>query len=313
MREPKIMNVDPRVVYREVSKIAALGLLLDPQLGECWLIVDRNNDIQARVGYRGLIKLARQSGDVSAIFSVDICENDFTKITQGTERSITHEPDYTKDRGKPAAYYAVVEFKDGTKDFEVMSLAEIHAIRDRSDAWKAFKRGLIKSTPWSTDEGEMSKKTVLRRLLKRCPMSPDLADLLDNEDRYDEADMRDVTPRKIASGSLSSRLSALASPEPEHDPDTGEIHTEQNRGPSPEAVKDAEGGSAPLDTPSASDPSDDFPGDAPGRVETARLAGEAHAKAGGARRAMPGEYRADDELAEAWLEGFDSKQKGGAA
>jgi recombination protein RecT len=204
MREPKLLQIDPRKVYREVCKIAALGLVLDPQLGEAYLIADRNGDVQARIGYRGLIKLARQSGNVEALYAHDICQNDVTRVTLGTDKRLEHAPDFLKPRGPVGAYYAVVRFSDVSSDFEVMTLEEVHAIRDRSDAWKAFKRGLIKSTPWGTDEGEMAKKTVLRRLLKRCPMSPDLADVLARED---EADMRDaIPPEPSRVASLTQRL-----------------------------------------------------------------------------------------------------------
>ena len=50
-------------------------------------------------------------------------------------------------------------------------MREIHKIRDRSDGWRAFKGNKIRSTPWSEFEGEMARKTVLSRLLKRVPMS----------------------------------------------------------------------------------------------------------------------------------------------
>ena len=38
MQNPGLMELDPRLVFREVSKAAALGLYLDPQLGEAYLI-----------------------------------------------------------------------------------------------------------------------------------------------------------------------------------------------------------------------------------------------------------------------------------
>src|SRR5690606_19578084 len=67
MQNPQLMQCDPRLIFREVSKAAALGLYLDPQLGEAYLIVGWNNkkkqsEPQLRIGYRGLIKLGRQSG-----------------------------------------------------------------------------------------------------------------------------------------------------------------------------------------------------------------------------------------------------------
>lgn len=230
MREPKLLKCDPRIVFREVAKIAALGLVLDPQLGEAYLIVDRNNDVQSRIGYRGLLKLAHQSGKVSAIYAHDICEMDVCEIDLGTEKRIVHKPNFMQPRGPVGAYYAAVRFRDGATDFEPMSIGEVHAIRGRSDAYRAFKRGLIKSTPWDTDEGEMSKKTVLRRLLKRVPMSPDMDRALSLED---EADHRDRTIDGVAlpsaPKSIGARLDALAGvtngdPEPEApvDPETGE-------------------------------------------------------------------------------------------
>lgn len=206
MAQPKLLEVDPRRVFREVAKIAALGLVLDPQLGECYLIADGKGEVQARIGYRGLIKLARQSGDIETVYSHDICENDTVRVALGTEKKLEHEPDFLSDRGKQRAFYAVFKTADGEPDFEVMTITEIEAIRDRSDAWKAFKRGAIKSTPWATDFGEMAKKTVLRRLLKRAPMSPELAEVLAEEDRYDMREARDITPRPAT---VTDRLTAL--------------------------------------------------------------------------------------------------------
>jgi hypothetical protein len=42
----------------------------------------------------------------------------------------------------------------------------VFAIRDRSDAWAKNKSG-----PWATDEGEMVKKTVIKRAAKTWPRS----------------------------------------------------------------------------------------------------------------------------------------------
>lgn len=234
MREPKILKCDPRVVFREVAKIAALGLVLDPYLGEAYLIVDRNNDVQARIGYRGLMKLAFQSNKVAAIYAHDICANDFCEIELGTEKRITHKPDFLKDRGEVGAYYAAVKFKDGATDFEPMSIREIHAIRDRSDAFRAFKRGAIKSTPWATDEGEMAKKTTLRRLLKRVPMSPDMEQALSHEDEADNRDrIIDAVRIPEQPRNLNSKLDALADlgGEPNYDPETGEVSPDGQQNP----------------------------------------------------------------------------------
>lgn len=239
-QHPKLLQCDPAKVFYEVTKAAALGLLLDPQLGEAYLITgwSREDGIapQLRMGYRGMAKLAKQSGDVKNLYAHEVCEHDLFTVKLGVGKTLDHQPNYAADRGKIYAYYAVVHFLDGTADFEVMSIADIHRIRDRSDGWRAFRDGKIKSTPWATDESEMAKKTVIRRLAKRLPMSPELADAIQIED---DADYRNVNAPLPATG-LRARLAAAKSLPPsegftvahggpvsattiEVDPDTGEL------------------------------------------------------------------------------------------
>jgi recombination protein RecT len=197
MQKPEMLNYDPRAVFCEVSKAAALGLLLDPQLGEAYIVPVWNGksgrrEPELRCGYRGIMKLARQSDEIANLYPGEVRQNDHFIAEEGTAKRLEHRPDYTKPRGKPVCYYAVVHYKDGTSDHEVMDMESLHAIRDRSDGWKAFRAGKIKSTPWATDEGEMCKKTVLRRLLKRVPQSPELSEALGMENA---ADFAPSTPR----------------------------------------------------------------------------------------------------------------------
>lgn len=243
MNNAKLLECNPREVFREVAKIAGLGLMLDAYLGEAYLVPDYRGGVQVRIGYRGLNKLARQSGEVASIHACAVHANDPFEIVEGTERSITHTPDvFEKNgpRGDVVGYYAVVKYKDGDTDFEPMSLRQIHAIRDRSDAWKAYAAKKIKSTPWATDEGEMAKKTVFRRLMKRVPQSADLSAAQRIEDRADviEGIAVDVTPEAVGSAETSSlpapddRVSADAPFDPV-DPDFREVGetTPQTRSP----------------------------------------------------------------------------------
>jgi len=179
MANPDLMQHDPRLVYREVAKAAGLGLLLDPLLGEGYLVVaynykTKNKEPQLRVGYKGMCKLARQTGEVGNIYAHEVHEKDHVEVDLGFPKIFHHKPVLFGDRGPIIGYVALITFDDGTFDFEPMSVQQCHDIRDRSDAWKAFSEGKIKSTPWSTDDSEMSKKTVLRRLLKRQQQSPEM-------------------------------------------------------------------------------------------------------------------------------------------
>jgi recombination protein RecT len=215
MQNPDMLKYDPRLVYREVSKAAALGLLLDPQLGEAYIVPVWNAkagrpEPQLRVGYRGIIKLGRQSGEITAIYAHEVHENDEIDCDLGVDKRLVHKPLLFGDRGRVVGYYAVAKFKDGEADFEPMTLDQIHAIRDKSDGWRAFKAGKIKSTPWSTDEGEMAKKTVIKRLCKRIPQSPDLATALSLEN-----DANPIEPTRIinlnAGRPLASQTRAIES------------------------------------------------------------------------------------------------------
>ncbi len=184
INDDRLLKVPPHAVIKAALKVAPLGLFTDPLLGEAALVADRNNEVQVRVMYRGLLKLARQSGEVVASQRREVCAKDTVKVSLGTEKKLLHEPSII-ERGDVIAYYAVVRYKDGEVDFEIMTRPEIDKIRDKSDGWKAYKRQSIKDTPWASSYDEMAKKTVLRRLLKRVPTSPELADAMRVEDDAD--------------------------------------------------------------------------------------------------------------------------------
>lgn len=199
MANPSLMEFDPRLIFREVSKAAGLGLLLDPLLGEGYIVTaynykTRKVEPQLRVGYKGMNKLARQAGNVAGIYAHEVHALDDVECDLGFPKVFHHRPKLFGDRGDIIGYVALVAFKDGTFDFEPMSVEQCQAIRDRSDAWKAFKDGKIKSTPWSTDESEMSKKTALRRLMKRQDQSPELANAIRIEDEAEHIDAHTIEP-----------------------------------------------------------------------------------------------------------------------
>lgn len=184
INDVRLLEVTPIKVVKAALKVAPLGLLTDPLLGEAALVVDGKQDVQVRVMYRGLLKLAKQSNEVALAYAHDVCEKDEVTVALGTSKELIHKPSIV-DRGKVVAFYAVVKYRGGEADFEIMTKDEIDRIRDKSDGYKAYKNHKIKSTPWADHYDEMAKKTVLRRLLKRVPASPDLADALRIEEEAD--------------------------------------------------------------------------------------------------------------------------------
>ncbi len=202
MANPSLMDFDPRLIFREVAKAAGLGLLLDPLLGEAYIVTAYNYktkrvEPQLRVGYKGMNKLARQAGNVSSIYAHEVHALDEVECDLGFPKVFHHKPKLFGDRGALIGYVALIAFKDGTFDFEPMSVEQCQGIRDRSDAWKAFIEKKIKSTPWASDEIEMSKKTVLRRLMKRQEQSPELANAIRIEDEAEHPNLDALPTPKV--------------------------------------------------------------------------------------------------------------------
>lgn len=192
---PILAKCDAGSIFLSTVRGFALGLEPNGALSEGYLVPYWNSkkntyEAQFMPSYRGLVNLARRSGEITEIYAKAVCENDTFEVEEGTERKIIHKPGYTKKRGAAVCYYAVFKTVSGGVDFEVMSRDEIDAIKSRS---KSVQSG--KTCPWDTDYDEMAKKTVMKRLLKRAPMSIEFADAVKAETAAamgEEADNSDI-------------------------------------------------------------------------------------------------------------------------
>ena len=185
-KQPLLAKCTQMSIIGCVIEASQLGLYPDGILGDAYLVPYWNSKAggylaQLQPGYRGLINLARRSGQVSAVYSEPVYACDKFKIELGTAHTIEHVPNYDdaqrgvdKDEdGIPLGLrgvYAVVNFKDGTSDFEYMPLFQILKIRDNS---KSKNREGDVVGPWVSHFEEMARKTPIRRLAKRLPLSPE--------------------------------------------------------------------------------------------------------------------------------------------
>lgn len=165
-RTPKLLDCDPISLVGAVIQSAQLGLEPDGVLGQAYLI-PYGNKVQFQPGYKGLLALARRSGDISGVEARVVHEKDIFRYAFGLAPSLEHVPSPEEDRGAITAVYAIVRMKDGSSQWDVMSRGEIEAHRKRYS--QASKDG-----PWVTAWEEMAKKTVLKRVLKLAPASVEL-------------------------------------------------------------------------------------------------------------------------------------------
>ena len=141
-------------------------------MGQSYLILFKNNKLgttecQFQIGYKGLIELARRSGQIETIVANEVCENDTFEYEYGFEEKLVHKPMIKGERGQAYAYYAYATLKDGGRAFVVMSKADIDRIRT---TYSKAKYG----SPWETEYNAMAKKTVIKQLMKYLPVSIEL-------------------------------------------------------------------------------------------------------------------------------------------
>src|SRR5690606_27429219 len=113
---------------------------------------------QLVIGYRGLAKLARQSGEIKRIEAEVVYEKDKFVYRKGSTFELDYYPCLEADRGAAVGAYALVQFKDGGIQAEFMPVSEIEKIRARSKA--AWDRNGNPVGPWKDDWAEMARKTV---------------------------------------------------------------------------------------------------------------------------------------------------------
>jgi recombination protein RecT len=184
-RNPLLLECDAMSILRSVMSSSQLGLEPDGPLGSAYLVPFKNKngrmEAQLIVGYRGLIDLARRSGQIVSIEAHVVREKDKFECSFGLEPVLKHVPDWSDDPGKQIAVYAVAKLKDGGVQAEVMTKHEVDAIRKRS---RAGNFG-----PWVTDYEEMSRKTVVKRLAKYLPISVELSQALEVDNATDTGEL----------------------------------------------------------------------------------------------------------------------------
>lgn len=159
-QSPKLQRCRPESLLGALMTSAQLGLEPGP-LGESYL-VPYGDQVTFIPGYRGLLKLAWNSGQLKHISARVVYESDEFDYVYGLHPDLTHKP-ARGDRGGITDVYACAVLIDGGGEFEVLSVAEVEAIRARSRA--------AKGGPWVTDWDAMARKTAVRQLAKWLPMA----------------------------------------------------------------------------------------------------------------------------------------------
>ena len=167
-KNPQLRECTQESLFGALVQAAQLGLEPGSALGHCYLVPYKNRKLglvecQFQLGYKGMIDLARRSGQIVKLSSHCVFEKDSFAISYGLEDSLTHTPCFDGPAGDVVGAYAVAHLVGGGVQWVFLPRHKIDAIRNGS---KASANG-----PWVTHYEEMAQKTAARSLYKWLPIS----------------------------------------------------------------------------------------------------------------------------------------------
>lgn len=175
-RTPALKDCTPASFYLALLTCAELDL--EPGVGplaECHIVPYENKkakpprvEAQFQPGYRGLVKLARNAGELAGVHVGVVRKTDaFSYWTDEHGRHLKHVPSLEDNPGPLTHAFAIFVMRDGTTQIEVMTKAQIEKRRQASQSGKNMTPG----TPWVMWYEEQAEKTVLKRGIRLVPLS----------------------------------------------------------------------------------------------------------------------------------------------
>lgn len=172
-------NKNPQSVHLAMINVASTGLTLNPANGYAYL-VPRDGAIVLDISYKGLIKIATDTGAVEWA-RADVVYQQDTFVYHGPAAMPVHTADpFKKDRGEIVGVYCIAKTKSGDILTEVMDREELDKIRSKSSAYSRMKNGQhTPSGPWVEWFEQMAKKAVIKRASKTWPYTDQHSKLAD--------------------------------------------------------------------------------------------------------------------------------------
>lgn len=186
-RTPALLDCTPASLFGAVIQSGQLGLTIGGVLGESYVIGFRNSKTKLKeatliIGYKGFVALAHRSALIRRITPRVVRQDDLFDVRYGSNQAVIHQPARNSD--KPVTdYYVVVETVNGGMDFEVATVEEMIAFRDRYSMVRTAEQWVRDKSPWYDVKpspimngfDSMACKTLIRRMAKRMPLSPELS------------------------------------------------------------------------------------------------------------------------------------------
>ncbi|ENH2422870.1 recombination protein RecT [Escherichia coli] len=197
---PELGECDSMSFVSAIVQCSQLGLEPGSALGHAYLLPFGNGEaesgkknVQLIIGYRGMIDLARRSGQITSLSARVVREGDEFSFEFGVDEKLIHRPGENEDAPITHAY-AVAKLKDGGVQFEVMTRKQIDRIRDTHSKAAISAAKKRRSSIWTDHFEDMAKKTVIRKLFKYLPVSIEIQRAVS----MDEKEVKAINPDEIS-------------------------------------------------------------------------------------------------------------------
>lgn len=176
---PVFWQADPTSFLSCLMQSAQCGLEPNTVLGEAYVIPYNNKkagivEVNFQLGYKGILKLAFNSGEYEAIYAHEVRGGDEFKYEYGLNKSLVHKP--ADIPGKEIThYYAVYKLKNGGFDFVVWSKERVQEHAKEFSKNYTYQGKINNNSVWAKNFDSMAKKTVLIDVLKYAPKSVEMA------------------------------------------------------------------------------------------------------------------------------------------
>jgi len=189
MSNPKLLECSNQSLALAMMTCSEIGL--EPN-GRDAHLVPFGKEIVVVPDYRGLIKLAYQSGMVLSCMARAVYEKDHLEFKYGTKSFLDYTPSNEENRGELSHAWAMVELREGGSPFIVLNKAEVLSHKPRTAG---------RDSPWNTYPAPMWAKTAFKVLSKFIPLTPHLTAAVkhDNEIEasFSRGTVKKVTPSEL--------------------------------------------------------------------------------------------------------------------
>ncbi|OPX89079.1 MAG: recombination and repair protein RecT [Pelotomaculum sp. PtaB.Bin104] len=177
-KNPGLLKCNRASLYNACRTCAQDGLIPD---GKEAALVKFGETAQYMPMVYGILKKVRNSGELKNITAQVVYEKDsFEFWVDDNGEHVLHKPLMSGPRGKPTHTYAVAKTKEDGTYVEVLTEEQIQDVKKVSKA---------NTGPWTGPfADEMRRKTAIRRLSKRLPMSTDVEQVMYRDDEMYDLD-----------------------------------------------------------------------------------------------------------------------------